>query len=419
MTPMTIDNPAIAGGEPTIKKPLTVTKRYGREELRQLKEALAQNSLFYAHGKKVKQLEADYAAMMGFKYGIATSSGTATIHTAIMAAGISPGDEVIVPPITDMGTIVPVLWQGAIPIFADLDPHTYTLSPESVEKHITPRTKGIVAVHLAGNACDMDALMAIARKHNLAIVEDCAQAHGCLYKGKAVGHFGVAGCYSFNEFKHIGCGDGGVMVTNDAEFARRARLATDKCYNREPGVTGRAPTFLANNYRMTELQGAVGLAQIERLANIIKRRRNWCEKLTRQLSTMRGISVPKTTEGCDHAWWFYLMRVDAAALGGNVDEFAAALQSEGLPVSAHYINQTIYEYPLFVDHSAFTRGSHPFAAVSYHKGLCPVAEEILNTCVMMKINEGYTAADLTATVRAIRRVVKWFNAKLDGGMASV
>jgi perosamine synthetase len=411
---MTIDTPVIAGGEPLIKSPFKITKRYGREDLRQLKEAIEQQSLFYTHGKKVKQLEADFATMMGFKYGVAANSGTTTIHAAIMAAGISPGDEVIVPPITDMGSIVPILWQGAIPIFADLDPRTYNLSPESVERCITSRTRAIIAVHLAGNACDMDALGAIARKHKLAIIEDCAQAHGCLYKGKAVGHFGVAGCYSFNEFKHIGCGDGGVLVTNDPEFARLARLATDKCYDRDPGVTARAPTFLANNYRMTELQGAVGLAQIQRLPEVIKRRQNWCGKLTRQLSGLRGVGLPAITADCEHSWWFYLMRVDAAILGANADEFAAALQSEGLPASAHYINQAVYEYPLFVNHSAFARGSHRFAAVSYQKGLCPVAEEILKTCVMLRINEGYTAADLTATVRVIRRVVKWFNSKSNG-----
>jgi perosamine synthetase len=409
---MMIDKPAVAGGEPAKKTPFKNARRYGREDLRQLKEALDQGSLFYAHGKKVKQLEADFAGMMGFKHGVATSSGTATIHAALIAAGISPGDEVIVPPITDLGSIVPILWQGAIPIFADLDPHAYNLSPESVEKHITPRTRAIVAVHLAGNACDMDALTAIARKHDIAIVEDCAQAHGCLYKGKAVGHFGLAGCYSFNEFKHIGCGDGGVLVTNDAEFARKARLATDKCYSRDPGSTSRTPTFLANNYRMTELQGAVGLAQIQRLPNIIERRRAWCGKLSRQLDGLRGISLPAVTPGCEHSWWFYMIRVEPAVLGGSVDEFSAALQSEGLPISAHYITQPVYEYPLFVNHSAFDRAKHAFSAVTYGKGLCPTAEAILDTCVTLRINEAYTTKDLSETVHAIRRVTAWFNSKL-------
>lgn len=411
-TTMVIDTPAIAGGEPAKKTPFKMTRRYGRQDLHQLKEALDQGTLFYAEGQKVKQFESDFAAMMGFKYGVAASSGTATIHAALIAAGISPGDEVIVPPITDLGSVVPILWQSAIPIFADLDPQTYNLSPESMEKHITPRTRAIIAVHLAGNACDMDALGEIARKHNIAIIEDCAQAHGCLYKGKAAGHFGLAGCYSFNEFKHIGCGDGGVLVTNDVEFARKARLATDKCYSREPGVTSRTPTLLANNYRMTELQGAVGLAQIRRLPGIIKRRRAWCDKLTRRLTGLRGISLPVVTPGCDHSWWFYLMRVEPALLGASTDEFASALKSEGLPVGAHYISMPVYEYPLLTNHSAFTRSQHPFSQVPYSKGLCPTAEAILDSCVMLRINEGYTAKDLTETVHAIRRVVTWFNSKL-------
>lgn len=405
------DLPAIAGGQPTRKTPFKIAKRYGREDLRQLKEALDQGSLFYAHGKKVKQLEEQFAGMMGFKFGIAASSGTGAIHAAVMAAGISPGDEVIVAPITDMGSVVPILWQGAIPIFADLDPHTYNLSPQSVAQKITPRTRAIIAVHLAGNACDMDALTAIARQHNLAIIEDCAQAHGCLYKGKAVGHFGIAGCYSFNEFKHIGCGDGGMVVTNDPDFARRARLATDKCYSREANATSRSPTFLANNYRMTELQGAVGLAQIKRLPEIMHKRRKWCEQLTRKLAGLPGVALPAITAGCEHSWWFYLMRVDEKVLGATADEFAKALQAEGLPVSAHYIGQAIYEYPLFVNHTAFARGEHPFATIEYRKDFCPIAEEILNTCVILKINEGYTAPDLSETVHAIRKVVSWLPAR--------
>lgn len=411
-TTVTADIATMAGGEKAKKAPYKIARRYGREDLRQLKEALDQGTLFYAQGKKVKQLEAEYAKMMGFKFGVATSSGTASIHTAMIAAGISPGDEVIAPPITDLGSIVPILWQGAIPIFADVEPHTYNLSPQSVEKHITPRTKGILAVHLAGNACDMDSLSAIARKHGIALIEDCAQAHGCLYKGKAVGHFGIAGCYSFNEFKHIGCGDGGIVFTNDAEFARRARLSTDKCYSREAGVAKRTATFLANNYRMTELQGAVGLAQLHRLPEIISRRRAWCEKLSQRLEGLRGISIPAVTEHCDHAWWFYMLRVDPKLLGGSTDDFAAALKTEGLPISAHYIGQPIYEYDLFANHSAFVRGKHAFASVPYRRGLCPSAEAVLDTCIMMHVNEGYTARDLSETVRAFRRVVALFNSKL-------
>src|SRR5438093_4482139 len=193
-----------------------------------------------------------------------------------MAAGVSPGDEVIVPPITDMGTVLPVLWQNAVPIFVDLDPRTYNMTPATVEQAITPRSRAIIAVHLAGNACDLKALKAIADKHKLWLIEDCAQSHGCTYDGKPVGTVGQLGIYSYNEFKHISCGDGGLVVTNDNSLATKARLATDKAYNRAPGATAREPHFLADNYRMTELQGAVALAQLGKLDSIVSRRRAWC-----------------------------------------------------------------------------------------------------------------------------------------------
>jgi perosamine synthetase len=409
-----MDRPAIAGGSAAKTTPFPRPNRYGAEELRELTEALEQGTLFYAQGKKVYQFESEFAALLGFPHAVACSSGTAGIHAALIAAGISPGDEVIVPPITDMGSVVPILYQGAIPVFADLDEATGNLLPASVEKNITEKTRAIIAVHLAGYACDMDVLVAIAAKGKLVLIEDCAQAHGTTYRGKAVGHFGVCGCYSFNEFKHVSCGDGGIVVTHDAEFAKRLRLATDKAYTRDPAVTQRSPTFLANNYRMTELQGAVALAQTRKIMEIVRRRREWCTQLTERISECRGILLPHATQGGEHSYWFYMMRVVPEKLGADADEFAGALKAEGLPVSAHYIGQPIYQYPLFVNHSAFARGSHPFAGRSYHAGLCPNAEAILRTCVNLQINEAYGEVDLEETVFGIRRVVKWFNKKSFG-----
>ncbi|HEY1683747.1 MAG TPA: DegT/DnrJ/EryC1/StrS family aminotransferase [Tepidisphaeraceae bacterium] len=404
-----LEKPAIAGGTPIRTTPFVPPNRYGPDELREVQSALEQGTLFYAQGKKVKQFEAEFAAQLGFSHGVATSSGTAGIHAALISAGISPGDEVIVPPITDMGSIVPILYQGAIPVFADLDLKSGTLLPESVEKNLTTKTRAIIAVQLAGNACDMDALTAIAAKKQLTLIEDCAQAHGTKYHGKAVGHFGACGCYSFNEFKHVSCGDGGIVVTNNAEFARRLRLATDKAYSREPGVS-RSPEFLANNYRMTELQGAVALAQTRKINNIVARHHAWCSQLTQRLQECRGLSLPTPTPGCEHSYWFYLMRV-LPELGADASEFAAALKAEGLPASAHYIAKPIYEYPLFLNHSAFAHAAHPFIERKYYTGLCPNAEEILRTCVNLQIHQAYGPEELDTFVRAITRVVNWFNQK--------
>lgn len=402
------DLPAIAGGEPAKTVPYGKEARYGQEELRELEEALAQGTLFYSQGKKTYQLEAEFASRYGVPFGVTCNSGTTAVHAALIAAGISPGDEVIVTPITDMGSIVPIMYQGAIPIFADLDPHTYTLDPESVKANITPRTRAIIAVHLWGNSCDLDALLELCEQHDLILIEDCAQAFGCLYKGQPIGTIGHMGCFSFNEFKHIACGDGGIVLTKDADYAEKLRLATDKGYNRRPDALVRQPAFLANNYRMTELQSAVALAQLKKLDSIVSRRRAWCGELSRQLEGIPGLHLPQMTEGAEASWWFYMMRVDAEALGTDVDSFTAALRAEGLPVSAHYIGQPIYKYPVFVQHSAFERASHPFEAIDYSKTHCSTAEDILATSVTLAVNQAYTETDLNETVRAIRRVAAWF-----------
>lgn len=396
--------PACAGGEKAKTVPYRREQRYGSEELAELREALEQGTLFYAQGRKVHQLEVEFASYVGASHAVACTSGTAAIHSALIALGISPGDEVITAPITDMGSVVPILYQGAAPVFADLDPYTYTLLPESVEAAITPRTRAVLAVHLAGNACDLDGLVAMCDRHGVALVEDCAQAFGCRYRGRYAGTLGRIGCFSLNEFKHISCGDGGLVVTNDEELAVRLRLATDKCYDRRPGVTMRNPTFLANNYRMTELQGAVALAQLRKLESIVSRRREWCRKLTERLAGIDGLRLPRITDGCSPSWWFYMMRAEA---GLDPDAAASALQAEGLPIGAHYIGQPVYEYPIFAAHQAFARGEHAYRDQTYGPGLCPNAEDILRTCLILSVNEAYSDQDLEETAHGIRRAVEW------------
>lgn len=398
--------PAIAGGTPAKTVPYGKEPRYGEAEMAQLREALEQGSLFYAHGRKVRDLETAFAQHIGSRHAIACSSGTAAIHAALIAAGISPGDEVIVPPITDMGSVIPVLAQGGIPVFADLDPHSYCLNPRSVEAVITPATRAILAVHLWGNACDLTALGSICDRHGLILVEDCAQAWGTTFDGKPVGTLGTIGCYSLNEFKHISCGDGGLVATDDDDLAVRIRLATDKGYDRSSGAAYRHPTFLCANYRMTELQGAVALAQLDKLDSIVSRRRAWCRALSDHLDAIPGLDTPKVTEGCDPSWWFYMLRVDPETLG-DADVFAEGLRAEGVTASAYYIGQCVYEYPLFVDHSAFESGEHPFQKQVYGPGLCPVAENVLKTAIVLPVNEAYTVQDLEETVTAIRRVAMW------------
>lgn len=403
--------PAIAGGAPIRTDKFPSGERYGEPELNALKDALNQNTLFFAYGNQVHKMEDRAAKTIGVKHAIATSSGTASIHAAMITLGISPGDEVIVTPITDMGSLVPILWQGAIPVFADVDPRSYCITPESVEAVISERTKAVLAVHLWGNSCDIEGLQKVCKKHDLILIEDCAQAWGCTYNGKQVGSQSIVSCFSLNEFKHISCGDGGVVVTNDDDLARKLRRSTDKCYNREPGATVRDPYFLADNYRMTELQGAVAFAQFDRLNSIVERRRKFGEGLNNRLAKVDGILEPLPTKNCNPSWWFYMLRVDPDVLGVDTDEFVKALAAEGIPCSGHYIGRCIYDYPLFVNHSAFDRGTHPYAQRDYTKHKCPDAELSLNTGIVIPVNENSGEKEYNDCADAIERLSKWFISK--------
>lgn len=399
--------PASDGGHPAKTVPYGRAPRYGEEELQELREALEQGTLFYAQGKKVYALEAAFAAYVGARHAVTTTSGTASIHAALIALGVAPGDEVITSPITDMGSVIPILFQGAAPVFADLDPRTYTMDPAAVEAAITPRTAAVVAVHLAGNACNLDALQAVCARHGVALIEDCAQAFGCRYGERFAGTIGRVGCFSFNEFKHISCGDGGIVVTDDDELAARLRLATDKCYDRRPDAAIRNPSFLANNYRMTELQAAVALAQLRKLEGILARRRSWCGRLMAATADLPGLLPPTITPQCTPSWWFYMMRAAEGANAHRTDQLAGALRAEGLPVGAHYIGQPVYEYPIFTSGSAFSRGEHAYQTLAYGRGLCPEAERILETCLILSVNEAYTDQDLEETIAGMHRAAAW------------
>lgn len=414
-----MENLAIFGGEAVKTTPYGTGKRFGEAELKQLAEALDQNTLFYWQGSKVKQFAEKFRTMYGMKHCVTTSSGSAAIHVALGAVGVGPGDEVITSPITDMGTVIGILFQNAIPVFTDLDPHTYNMDPKSIEEKISDKTKAIVVVHLASNAADMDPIMALARRHGVKVIEDCAQSYLCRYKGRLAGTIGDIGCFSLNEFKHISTGDGGMCVMNDEELYRIAFRFADKNYDRwsDDPMAGRKIGFLAPNYRMNELQGAVALAQLDKLEWICERRRAYGEGLTKGLSGLPGIYPPKVLDGGVCTYWFYMLRFDEKEARVSRADFCAALLAEGIPNSSGYIASCIYEYDLFANKSAYRGTDCPFGCerygreISYHKGLCPVAEEILDTAIRLNVNEFFTEQDLADTIKAIRKVSVYYSGK--------
>lgn len=400
---------ALHGGEPVRRRPFPSGKKVGKEELKELVDVIDCGRLFRWSGTKVKQFEQEFAALLGVPYAIASTSGTAAIHVAIGMVNPSPGDEIIVGPITDIGTVIPILFQTAIPIFADSDPETLNLDPEDVERKITPKTKAILPVHLFGNPCDMEALLAIGKKHGIPIIEDCSQAHLALYQGRKVGTIGDIGCFSLQESKHMTCGDGGITVTSNEEYGVRGMLFADKGWHRAD-YGPRRYSVLGMNYRMTELQGAVMCAQVRKVSDVVSRRRRNGELLTQLLEGTEGVRPQKVLPGCHSSYWLYALMVQPDA-GFTADEFARALRAEGVPCGAHYIGK-----PIYLCHEAvrslrlFGESRFPFdhpnarPGITYEEGQCPVTEDILNRMVTLPLNEFMGEEEMHDIQRAVQKV---------------
>jgi perosamine synthetase len=407
---------ALHGGKMTKKTPFGTGKRFGQEELKQLQEALDQNTLFYWHGTKVKEFTRQFAEIYGVQHCVAVSSGTSAIHVALGALGVTAGDEVITSPITDMGTMIGILYQNAIPVFADLNPYTYNMDPRSIETKITDKTKAVLVVHLAGNPSDMDSILKIAGKYNLKVIEDCAQSYMSYYKGRLVGTFGDVGCFSLNDYKHISTGDGGMCLIREEELYKKVLRFADKNYDRlsSDPLALRKVEYLAPNYRMTELQGAVALAQLKKLKWICNKRNQYGDGLSAEIEGVPGVHPHSITQGGRSSYWFYMFRIDEGILGVSREEFSRALAAEGIPNQPGYIPCCVYEYDLLLNKNAYMGTDCPFGCkyygrdITYFKGMCPTAEEILRTAIKLPVSEFYTEQDRKDAGLAIRKVAKYY-----------
>ena len=387
-----------------------LSSRYDGREIGYLAEALSRNNLFYTQkdGLVARMLERAKTAFSA-EYAVAASSGTAAIHVAVGAAAIKPGDEVITSPITDMGTLIGVLYQGAIPVFADVDPRTYNLTAESIEAAITPRTSAVIAVHLAGNPCDLAPIAKLCKDKGITLIEDCAQSFGCRYAGRHVGSFGDLGCFSFNEFKHLSAGDGGIVVTSNEHLYKRSHNFADKCYDRLG--QGDRLSMLCPNYRMTELQGAVALAQFDRLQSIAERRRELGDWLSRQLEQTDGVLPPRVVTNGECSYWFYMFRVDESNLAIDRDEFCKRLNDEGIPAARGYLDRPLYQEPVFANRNFFAGGVWPAEQLSgrqydYRTVHCPNAQLILDTSIRLPLHQGFSQNDVNDYATAIRKVAQ-------------
>jgi dTDP-4-amino-4,6-dideoxygalactose transaminase len=395
---------------PLVDEPLPQPKRWGAPELERLTAMVEQPSLFYWKGPQTTALVDEFRRQYPLKYCLPCSSGTASLHVAVSALRLRPGDEVIVPPISDMGSYIGILYQQGVPVFADVDPRTYTLDPADVRRRITAKTRAIMAVHLAGNPCDLAALTAIAREHQLALIEDCAQAWGARWQGRPLGTIGDFGCFSLNDFKHIGCGDAGIMGSNSERYGPGLNNWADKDYGRAEG--GRDPETLAPNYRISEPQSAVAAAQMKKLPDIVARRNRAGELLTARLAGTPGVLTPVVHPGNTHSYWFYMLRLELPRFAKPRAELAAALTAEGVACSVLLLRKAAYRWAVFQNHDIFG-GAWPvrdagLTKMDYRTVVCPTTEAILEDCLKLPINEAMTDAYIGKVAHAIRTVLKRF-----------
>jgi dTDP-4-amino-4,6-dideoxygalactose transaminase len=402
---------AIDGGEKAVKTAAGSGRRWGETELKQLEAMLEQNSLFYWQGPQTKLFIERFKEFCPVKYAQSCSSGTAAIHIAVGAAGIAPGDEVITSPVTDMGTIIGVIYQQAVPVFADLGAGTYNLDVADVKRRITPKTKAIIAVHLTGNPCDLDALKALADEHKLILIEDCAQAWGAKSRGRPIGTVGHIACFSLQNSKHITCGDGGMVGSSDERFGPLLQKFGDKGGNR---VKWGGFDAFATNYRMSEPQAAVAAAQLTRLEAIAAKRAKLGNLLTEKIADLPGI-IPHQVHPEDRAvYWFYMFRIRPEAFRCNRSDFTKALLAEGAPVSGGYIKVPLYGEPVFQNHGFFA-GRWPvkemgLTTMDFTKHKCPEAEAILATGIRVTITEHMSEEYILDVAAAIQKVARHYAA---------
>jgi perosamine synthetase len=359
----------------------------GAEEREAVLRVLDSAVLCSTFGGEARALESEMAALYD-REAVACSSGTAALHLAVAAVRFDPGDEVITTPISDFGTVAPILAQNGVPVFADVDPATGNLDPLAVEAAITPRTKAIIAVHLFGAPADIVALREIADRHGLMLIEDCAQAWlGTTAEGELLGQFGDIACFSLQQYKHITAGDGGLAITADPELAARMRLFMDK---------GRVHLMLGLNYRMTELVAAVARCQLRKVAGVVERRRARAEQLVTALGDLEGLGLPVVA---GHVWWLFPLIVP-----GDNQRWASGLAAEGIPSMAGYLDRPLYANPVFTEAPIYGTSRYPLDR-DYHLGLCPNAERLIQeTLLVLPWNEAYTKVDVEYIAEALRKV---------------
>lgn len=415
---------AINGGEPVRNTPFPTYVTIGMEEKQAVMEVLdstvlskflAKWSPEFFGGPKVQKLEKEWAQFFGAKHAISVNSATSGLFAAVGAAGVGPGDEVIVSPYTMSASATAALIYGAIPVFADIDPDFFCITPDSIREHITPYTKAIIAVDIFGHPADMDEIMEIAQDHDLIVIEDAAQAPGATYNGKFAGTLAHMGVFSLNYHKTIHCGEGGIVTTNDDSLAERLQMIRNHA---EGAVKPRGIKNLVNmvgwNYRMTEIEAAIASEQLKKLEKLLKLRIEAAEYLTRALPDASPfLTPPQSRENSQHGYYIYPILYDGEKTRIPREKFVEALNAEGIPMTNGY-TEPIYLEPMYQQRIAFGKDGFPFTypgykgKVNYSPGICPVCEQMYYHKLMVTdvCHANVSCDDLNDVVSAVEKISK-------------
>lgn len=385
--------------------PLILTPRqpFGPEALANCAQALATGVLSAVNGPFTDRFERAFADFYGAQHAVATSSGTSAIHTAIAALNLEPGTEVVVGPITDAGSVVPLLFQGLIPIFCDVDEHL-AMTVEGIEAVLTERTGAIMLIHLFGGVSDARAIRELADRRGLKLLEDCAQAHATSLGDRFLGTYGHIGMFSLQQSKHMTSGDGGICISDDEALVARMRLFRDKGWDRSAHGARSYPQ-LGLNYRLTELQSAVALPQLATLDEVVSRRRTHASRLDEALASMDGVEVWTPPAHAPATYWCYPFFVPEQWR----DPMTAALAERGIPVTAGYIGAPVFECLAAThDQTTFGESGYPFtlapAGFSYADVAVPHTRRALDRVVIFWMHEQHTDQDIDAVAAAIGQI---------------
>lgn len=409
-----MDKLAINGGKPVRKNPFPARILFDEQEkkaaLRVIEKTMSGPEAIdmMGAGPEVEAYKKEFAKFFCTKFAQPVTSGTAAVHTALGALRLKPGTEVITSPITDPGTVAPILMSNCIPVFADVDYKTLNITADSIEEKITKKTKVIIPVHLTGQPCDMEPIMKLAKKYGLIVIEDCAQAHGTKYKGRYVGSIGHLGAFSLMAGKHMTSGgQGGMVITNNEKLYWNSKRFAD----RGKPFNSKNPTnlFLGAQYRVTELQAAIGRVQLKKLKGRVKKRQLILKKLQKGMRNLKAVRLWKTIKNAEPNPWFCFLHYDKIRMKVNKEKFAKAVASEGIPVGAHYTT-VMYEQTWIKEKNTYGNFHYPWSAyrnINY-KNSCPVAEKTLANHMTLYIHECWTDKEVRDTIKALEKVEKYY-----------